>query len=141
MTTQTSASEQLFESPALEASIQAAVKAPFDKTFRPYDQDQQFLLPPSLKDWLPEEHLARFVNELVDEVLDLDPFLSAYSEARGYPPYDPRLIGRTPITKPSGSVQRGLSTYPRRLSASATATHATPSARFSATRDVHRRWN
>jgi transposase len=92
MTTQTSVSEQLFESPAQEADVQVAVKAPVDKTFRPYDQDQQFLLPPSIKDWLPEGHLARFVNELVDEVLDLDPFLSAYSDVRGFPPYDPRLM-------------------------------------------------
>lgn len=63
-----------------------------DKTFRRYDPDQVFLLPPSLDDWLPEGHLARFVSELVEEVLDLEPFLAAYTEARGFPPYDPRLM-------------------------------------------------
>src|SRR5665213_3348422 len=63
-----------------------------NKTFRPYDQSQQFLIPPSLDDWLPEGHLARFVSDLVEEVLDLGPFLSAYKEVRGYPPYDPRLM-------------------------------------------------
>jgi transposase len=63
-----------------------------NKTFRHYDQSQQFLIPPSLNDWLAENHLARFVSDLVEEVLDLGPFLAAYKEARGYPPYDPRLM-------------------------------------------------
>jgi hypothetical protein len=35
-----------------------------------YDPDQLFLLPPSLKEWLPESHLAYFVSDIVDE-LDL----------------------------------------------------------------------
>jgi transposase len=51
-------------------------------------------MPPSLDDWLPEGHLARFVAELVDEVLDLDSILADYTELRGYPPYDPRLMLR-----------------------------------------------
>lgn len=63
-----------------------------DKVFRAYDPGQAFLMPPSLDEWLPEDHLARFVSELVDEVLDLEPFLAAYVEARGFPPYDPRLM-------------------------------------------------
>jgi transposase len=63
-----------------------------NKTFRPYDQSQQFLIPPSLDDWLPEGHLARFISDLVDDVLDLEPFLAAYKEPRGFPPYDPRLM-------------------------------------------------
>lgn len=52
------------------------------------------LLPPSLDDWLPEVHLARFVAELVDEVLDLSPVLAGYTDKRGFPPYDPRLMLR-----------------------------------------------
>jgi transposase len=67
---------------------------PAGKTFRAFDPDQVLLLPPSLDDWLPEDHLARFVAELVDEVLDLTPILADYTEARGYPPYDPRLMVR-----------------------------------------------
>jgi transposase len=51
-------------------------------------------MPPSLDEWLPEGHLARFVAELVDEVLDLAPILASYTEKRGYPPYDPRLMLR-----------------------------------------------
>ena len=43
---------------------------PVSKTFRAFAPDQMLLLPPSLDEWLPEDHLARFVAELVDEVLD-----------------------------------------------------------------------
>ncbi|WP_306955946.1 IS1182 family transposase [Streptomyces sp. B4I13] len=64
------------------------------KTFRAFDPHQVMLLPPSLDDWLPEGHLARFVADLVDEVLDLAPVLADYTEKRGYPPYDPRLMVR-----------------------------------------------
>lgn len=63
-----------------------------DKTFRRYDPHQVFLMPPSIDEWLPEDHLARFVSELVDETVDLEPFLASYTEGRGFPPYDPRLM-------------------------------------------------
>jgi len=36
------------------------------KTYRPYCPDQMFLLPPSLRDWLPENHLVYFVSDVVD---------------------------------------------------------------------------
>ncbi|WP_412458506.1 transposase, partial [Mycolicibacterium mucogenicum] len=75
-------------------SHSGAPKAPVDKTFRRFDPDQGLLLPPSLDDWLPTEHLARFVAELVDEYLDLSRILGAYTEVRGGPPYDPRLMVR-----------------------------------------------
>ena len=65
-----------------------------DKTFRMFDPDQGLLLPPSLDDWLPADHLARFVAELVDEHLDLSRIHAAYTEGRGGPPYDPRLMVR-----------------------------------------------
>ncbi|WP_454896374.1 IS1182 family transposase [Streptomyces halobius] len=65
-----------------------------DKTFRAFDPHQVLLLPPSLNEWLPEDHLARFVADLVDEVLDFGPVLADYTEKRGYPPYDPRLMLR-----------------------------------------------
>jgi len=81
---------RLFDVPAVE--VEPVVKASVDKTFRPYDPHLMFLMPPSIDDWLPEEHLARFVSELVDEVLDLEPFLAVFTEARGFPPYDPRLM-------------------------------------------------
>ena len=65
-----------------------------DKTFRVFDPGQGLLLPPSLDDWLAAEHLARFIAELVDEHLDLSRIRAAYTEGRGGPPYDPRLMVR-----------------------------------------------
>src|SRR5438445_2733075 len=73
---------------------EAMPSAPVKKTFRAFAPDQMLLLPPSLDEWLPEDHLARFVAELVDEVLDLRPILASYTEKRGFPPYDPRLMVR-----------------------------------------------
>lgn len=69
-------------------------KVAVDKTFRAFAPDQGLLLPPSLDDWLPGEHLARFIAELVDEHLDLSRIHAAYTEVRGGPPYDPRLMVR-----------------------------------------------
>ena len=61
------------------------------KTFRPYDPDQMLLMPPSLADWIPEDHLARFVRDVV-EAVDLSAIEETYTEERGYPPYDPRMM-------------------------------------------------
>ena len=38
------------------------------KRFRDYVPYQQFLMPPSLQDWLPEGHLAYFICDVVDEM-------------------------------------------------------------------------
>ncbi len=63
------------------------------KPFRPYSMDQQFLLPPSLHDWLPEGHLALFVSDVVEHGLDLSAIYRDYQgDGRGMPPYDPRLM-------------------------------------------------
>jgi transposase len=61
------------------------------KTFRPYQPDQTLLLPPSIEEWLPEGHLARFVREVV-ATLDLRAIEDAYPEGPGQPPYHPRLM-------------------------------------------------
>lgn len=81
----------MFEVPVVDPVV-APVRPRVDKTFRAYDPDQVFLMPPALGEWLPEDHLARFVSELVDETVDLEPFLASYTEGRGFPPYDPRLM-------------------------------------------------
>src|SRR5664280_2419469 len=65
---------------------------PVDKVFRPFQPDQLLLVPPSLDEWLPQEHLARFIADLVDEHLDLSGFYAGYQEGRGGPPFDPRLM-------------------------------------------------
>lgn len=67
---------------------------PPDKTFRAFTPDRMLLMPLSLDDWLPKAHLARFVAELVAEVLDLTAIRASCAEPRGYPPYDPRLMVR-----------------------------------------------
>jgi len=62
------------------------------KTYRPYCPDQMFLLPPSLRDWLPENHLSYFVSDVVD-TLDLDGIESYYEkDERGQPPYHPKMM-------------------------------------------------
>jgi transposase len=62
------------------------------KTYRPYVPEQDLLLPPSLRDWLPENHLAFFVSDLIDQ-LDLSGITSVYeAEDRGYPPYHPVML-------------------------------------------------
>ena len=47
------------------------------KTYRPYVPEQDLLLPPSLRDWLPEDHLAFFVSDLIDQ-LDLSAITALY---------------------------------------------------------------
>ena len=62
------------------------------KTYRAYLPEQDLLLPPSLRDWLPEDHLAYFVTDVVDQ-LDLSAIDSVYEEEeRGQPPYHPRMM-------------------------------------------------
>ncbi len=62
------------------------------KSYRPYYPDEELLLPPSLRDWLPERHLAYFVSDMVDN-LDLTAMEAVYgSEKRGQPPYDPLMM-------------------------------------------------
>ena len=62
------------------------------RMFRPYDPDELWLLPPSPRDWLPEDHLAYFLSDLVD-VLNLQPILMTYGGVtRGTAPYHPQLL-------------------------------------------------
>lgn len=61
-------------------------------TFRPYHPDQSLLLPPSLRDWLPQGHLAEHVGDLVDG-LDLTSFYAPYEgDGRRKSPYEPRMM-------------------------------------------------
>src|SRR2546428_4014301 len=62
------------------------------KPCRPYVPEQDLLLPPSLREWLPEDHLAYFVSDLVDH-LDLSAITAVFEdEERGYPPYHPIML-------------------------------------------------
>ena len=64
--------------------------------FRPYPPDQPRLLPPDLREWLPEDHLVYMMSELVD-ALDLAAF---------YAPYTQQGAGNPPLAAP---FERGLS--------------------------------
>jgi hypothetical protein len=48
------------------------------KTFRPWDVDQVWLLPPSIQDLVPPGHLAHFVRETVRDGLDLSRIMESY---------------------------------------------------------------
>jgi len=62
------------------------------KIYKTYLPEQDLLLPPSLRDWLPEDHLVYCVSDVVDE-LDLSAIESVYEEEdRGQPPYHPRMM-------------------------------------------------
>lgn len=62
------------------------------KKFRPWQVDDVLLLPPSVTDFVPAGHFSHFVRDLVREQLDLSAITGDYPEARGYPPYDPRMM-------------------------------------------------
>lgn len=62
------------------------------KTFRPWDVEQRWLLPPSVQEMVPAGHLSHFVRETVQHELDLSEILTAYDEERGYPPYHPVMM-------------------------------------------------
>ena len=52
------------------------------KTYLPYDPDQQLLLPAALQEWLPPDHLAYFISDVVDQ-LDLSAITARYRGRKG----------------------------------------------------------
>ena len=88
----TNAAEQLFTADETEPPERATAPAGRARTFRAYDPAQPFLLPPSIDDWLPEDHPSRFVAEAVDDLLDLGPIYASYETFDGAPPYDPQMM-------------------------------------------------
>ena len=62
------------------------------KTYRPWNPEQSWLLPPSPRDWLPEDDLVYFVLDTVAD-LDISAILRKYErEERGFPPFHPRMM-------------------------------------------------
>jgi len=60
--------------------------------FREYDPNQDFLFPPTLREWLPSAHLANFVSDVVD-TLDLSEIINAYDNSQGgQAPFHPVLM-------------------------------------------------
>ena len=62
------------------------------KVFRAYDPRQVLLLSPDLSEWVEPGHLARLVDELVENILDLGPIYASYKNLKGAPPYHPKLL-------------------------------------------------
>jgi hypothetical protein len=61
------------------------------KRFKAYEPEQGYLLPPSVAEWLPSDHLVYFLSEVVNS-LDLTAIYSSYADGVGQPPYPPRMI-------------------------------------------------
>jgi transposase len=62
------------------------------QNFLPCDRDQTLLMPPSLREWLPDDHLAWFVLEAVEQ-MDLEPFYAAYrQDGWGRAAHDPQMM-------------------------------------------------
>ena len=92
-------SEFLFDATGLERVIpvddgSVEVGAGIHKRFRSFEPGAVILVPPSLDEWSPQNHLSRFIAELVETSLDLDRFYASYRKVKGQPPYDPRLMVR-----------------------------------------------
>ena len=62
------------------------------KAFREWNVEQRMMFPPSVMDFVPADHVAHFVRNLVAEELDLGRILNQYLETRGYPPYHPTMM-------------------------------------------------
>ena len=62
------------------------------KTFRAWDVDQAWLLPPSVHQFVPPGHLAHFVRDTVREALDLSAITGVYKAEQGQPPYHPGML-------------------------------------------------
>ena len=73
------------------------------------DRGQTFLLPPSLMDWLPEDHLVWTVLGAVEE-MNLDVFYGAYrANGQGWAAYDPSMVACCCTRMRWGSGRRGRS--------------------------------
>src|SRR5258708_40224174 len=62
------------------------------QSFRPWDVDQVWLLPPSIQDLVPSGPMAHFVRDTVRTGLDLSRIMDVYDEERGFPPYHPGMM-------------------------------------------------
>ena len=62
------------------------------KEFRPWKIDEAQLLPASVQDYVPPEHLSRLIVALVREELDLSAIAGSYRSVLGQPPFDPRMM-------------------------------------------------
>lgn len=62
------------------------------KEFRLWKIDEAQLLPPSVQDYVPRDHVSRLIVSLVRESLDLSAIIGSYRSGLGQPPFDPRMM-------------------------------------------------
>ncbi|HEY0105699.1 MAG TPA: IS1182 family transposase [Rhizomicrobium sp.] len=62
------------------------------KSFREWNVDQVWLLPPSINDFVPADHVAHFVRDTVRTALDLGLIYRSYRSERGQPPFHPAMM-------------------------------------------------
>jgi transposase len=62
------------------------------KHFRPWKIDETHLLPPSVQDYVAEDHLSRLIVSVVRESLDLSEIAGSYTSGLGQPPFDPQMM-------------------------------------------------
>jgi hypothetical protein len=60
------------------------------KHFRPWNIDQTLLLPPNVRDFVPKDHVSRFIVGLVRESLDLKAIMGSYVSGSAKPPFSQR---------------------------------------------------
>src|SRR5580693_7451086 len=62
------------------------------KHFRPWKIDETHLLPPSVQDYVAEDHLSRLIVSVVRESLDLSEIAGSYTSGLGQPPFAPQMM-------------------------------------------------
>ena len=70
--------------------VESVVMASGTPTFKPYDQNQLSLLPPSLEDFVAKDHPARILNEIIEKT-DITSLNEAY-KSRGRASYHPKML-------------------------------------------------
>src|SRR5215470_8220936 len=60
-------------------------------TYKPYDQHQMYLIPPSAEELIPADHLVRLVNEVIDE-MRIEKLLRKYQSGGGASRYHPVMM-------------------------------------------------
>jgi transposase len=84
------------------------------KDFRPWKIDEAQLLPPSVQDYVPRDHVSRLIVSLVRESLELSEITCRYTSGLGQPPFAPRMMTALLLHGyASGLIRHGGS--PRRL--------------------------
>ena len=73
-------------------SASSDLTSDYEQALPPRNIDHTLLLPPSVQDFVPKDHVSRFIVGLVRESLDLKEIAGSYVSGLGQPPSDPRMM-------------------------------------------------